>query len=85
MGLALDQDPVTMDALAVQLEALLEDHVSIVEPPAVTVAGTAFSETVSADDAGCVVGGGVSTAALSAPPPPQAARPNAHSNANDAP
>jgi hypothetical protein len=40
---APDQAPV-----AAQLEALLEDQVSCVEPPCATVAGAAVSETVGA-------------------------------------
>jgi hypothetical protein len=78
--------------VAAQLAALLEDQVSIVEPPAVTELGAALSETVGAepvggggDPGGGDPGGGVFPLALSAPPPPQAARLNAHSKASNGP
>jgi hypothetical protein len=90
-GLAPDQA-----AVAAQLEALLEDQLSIVEPPAVTVFGAAVSETVGAEPVGGGEpgggepgggdpGGGAFPPALSAPPPPQATRLSAHSSANVAP
>jgi hypothetical protein len=86
VALAPDQFPV-----AAQLVALLEDQLSSVEPPIVTVAGAAFSETVGAEPVGGGEpgggdpGGGAFPPALSAPPPPQATRLNAHSSANVAP
>jgi hypothetical protein len=83
VALAPDQAPV-----APQLEALLEAQLSCVEPPCVTVFGAALSETVGADagGAGGDPGGGAFPPLSGAgPPPPQAARPSAHSNANDAP
>jgi hypothetical protein len=78
-------------AVAAQLEALLEDQMSCVEPPAVTVLGAALSETAGAEPAGGGdpgggdPEGGVFPPALSAPPPPQPTRPSAHTNANDTP
>jgi len=72
-----DQAPV-----ALQLEALLEDQVSSVEPMGATVSGAALSETVGAG--GVPGGGGVFPVSLyDAAPPPQAARPSAHSNTNE--
>jgi len=76
-----DQAPV-----ALQLEALLEDQVSSVEPPGATVFGAALSETVGAGDgAGGDPGGGVPFPLLlpDGEQPLQAARPSAHSNSND--
>src|SRR3954468_10556625 len=77
VALAPDQAPV-----AAQLEALLEDHVSSVEPPGATVLGAALSATVGAGvDVGVGVGVGVGDPAtgcpppaLLPPPPPQATR-----------
>ena len=86
VGLAPDQATV-----AAQLDALLEDQVSIVDPPAVTVLGAALSETAGAEPVGGGEpgggdpGGGAFPPALSAPPPPQATRLSAHSSANVAP
>jgi hypothetical protein len=57
---------------AVQALALVEDQVSVVVPPAVTLVGLAVSETVGAD-AGGVDAGGVLEDAPECPPPPQAA------------
>src|SRR3954468_18554731 len=86
VALAPDQAPV-----AAQLEALLEDHVSSVEPPGATVLGAALSETVGAG-VGVGVGAGVGDPAtgcpppaLLPPPPPQATRLRAHIKASGAP
>jgi len=75
VALPPDQAPV-----ALQLEALLEDQVSSVEPAGATVFGAAPSETVGGDP-----GGGVLFPPLlsDSAPPPQATRPSAHSNTND--
>lgn len=83
VALAPDQAPV-----AAQLEALLEDQLSCVEPPCATVFGAALSETAGADAGGAggdPGGGAFPPLSGTASPPPQAAKPNAHSNANDAP
>jgi len=85
VALAPDQAPVPA-----QLDALLEDHVSCVEPPCATVVGAALSEIVGAG-VGVGVGAGGDPATSCPPPPllslppPQAARLNAHINASDAP
>jgi len=70
-----------------QLEALVEDQVSSVEPPDATAVGAALSETVGAG-----VGGAGSCVLFppllpdsSPPPAPQATRLNTQSNANDRP
>jgi len=65
--------------VALQLEALLEDQASSVEPPGATVSGVALRETVGAD---CDPGGGVLFPPLSfdAAPPAQATRPSAYSS-----
>jgi len=66
VALPPDQVPV-----ALQLEALLEDQVSSVEPAGATVSGAALSKTVGA---GGDPGGGVlTTSAELVPPPPQPA------------
>jgi hypothetical protein len=62
---------------AVHAVALLEDQVSVVVPPVVTLVGLALSETVG-EDAGGVDAGGVDTGGAleeppEFPPPPQAA------------
>jgi hypothetical protein len=67
---------------AVHAVALVEDQVSVVVPPVVTLVGLALSETVG-EDAGGVDAGGVDTGGVDAggvleeppefPPPPQAA------------
>jgi hypothetical protein len=77
VALAPDQAPV-----ALQLEALVEDQVSRVEPPDTTEFGAALSETVGA---GGDPGGGVLFPSLlsGVAPPPQATRPSAHKNTND--
>jgi hypothetical protein len=75
VALAPDQAPV-----ALQLEALLEDQVSCVEPPGATVLGDAPSETVGA---GGDPGGGVLFPASDVAPPAQATRPAAHSSISD--
>jgi hypothetical protein len=77
VALLPDQAPV-----AAQLEALLEDQLNSVDPPGATVFGAALSETVGAVGG---PGGGMFPPLLSVPPPPQAARLQAHSNANDRP
>jgi hypothetical protein len=65
---------------AEQEVALAEDQVSMEDPPLVTVVGFATSAVVTDP------GGGVFPPLPGASlPPPQAAKPNAHSNANDAP
>jgi hypothetical protein len=80
VALAPDQAPE-----AEQEVALAEDQVSIEDPPLVTVAGFATSAAVTIG-AGGDPGGGVFPPLTGASlPPPQAAKPNAHSNANDAP
>lgn len=95
VALAPDQAPV-----AAQLEALVEDQVSWVELPEVTVVGAALSETVGAGvDGGCVPGGGVAggwveggcasgDCELPLPPPeppPHATRPSTQSDTRNRP
>jgi hypothetical protein len=75
VALAPDQAPV-----ALQLEALLEDQVSCVEPPGATVLGAAASETVGV---GGDPGGGVLVPPSDVTPPAQATRPTAHSSISD--
>jgi hypothetical protein len=58
--------------VAVQAVALVEDQVSVVVPPVVTLVGLALSETVG-EDAGGVDAGGVLEEPPEFPPPPQAA------------
>jgi hypothetical protein len=86
---ALAPDQATV---AAQFEALLDDQVSSVEPPAVTVLGAALTETVGVGDVagGCGAGGcdapGLGVVAPSPPPPPpQATRVNMHNTANGRP
>jgi len=76
VGLLPDQAPV-----ALQLEALLEDQVSRVEPPDATVSGAALTEAVGA---GVPEGGALFPLPLpvGATPPPQATRASAHKNSN---
>ena len=76
VGLLPDQVPV-----ALQLEALVEDQVSRVEPPDATVFGAALRETVGA---GVPEGGALlpPPSPAGATPPPQATRASAHKNSN---
>ena len=73
VALSPDQVPV-----ALQLEALLDDQVSSVEPLDATVLGAALRETVGAGVGGG--GGALVPPPSGAAPPPQAARPSANSN-----
>ena len=76
VALAPDHAP-----LAPQLEALLEDQVSRVEPPGTTVFAAALNETVGAG--GDPGGPGLFPLLLFAGPPPQATRLSAHKNASE--
>jgi len=77
VALSPDQVPV-----ALQIEALLEDQVSSVEPLSATVLGAALRETVGAG--GDPGGSALVTPPLSGPaPPPQAASPSTYSNTNN--